>query len=261
VYGLDLKETKERSGFKRFHSVDITHPFELEDKFDFVFHLAAHNVTHVGNQATDLYQLVNVRGTQNVINAASTKNFIFLSTIKVYRPEGKPITENSPIDPAGKYEKSKWSAEDVCRQIYVEGKLCVFRSVNIVGSEQSPKAVIPVLFQKAMAGEPLEIFGPSESVLQLLFVEDAVDAFVQVVENEGLAGNYNLASADHISLGELAKSIKNICRSKSEVRLTNQTPALFSEVISTKVEKALGWKARTTIKEILEDYHQAICQK
>ncbi len=99
------------------------------------------------------------------------------------------------------------------------------------------------------------------SKCQLLYVEDAVDAFVQVVENDGLAGNYNLASEDHIRLGELAKSIKHICRSKSEVRLTNQTPALFSEVISTKVENALGWKAKTTIPEILEDYYHHLCLK
>ena len=258
VYGLDINDKGAGEGFKRFYSIDITHPFELTEKFDFVFHLAAHNVTHVGSQSADLYQLVNVRGTENVLNCAPAKNFIFLSTAKVYRAEGKPITENSAIEPASKYEASKFAAENICRELFVRGKLCVFRSVNIVGPGQPDKAVIPVLFKKAAAGEAMEIFGPRESFLQLLYVKDAVDAFVQVVERDGLAGNYNLASKDHMRLDELAESIKQICGSKSEIRLTNQALAPFSEVLANKVEKALGWKAKTTIREILEKYYQQI---
>lgn len=254
IYGLGLTQAGAQQGFKKFYAIDISHPFELKEHFDFVFHFAAHNVTHVGSQSPDLYQQVNVRGTENVLNAVRARNFIFLSTAKVYRAQGVPLTENSALGPAGKYEKSKLLGENLCREIFTRGKLCVLRAVNIVGPGQPQKAVIPVLFKKAMAGEPLEIFGPAGSFLQLLYVEDAVDAFLRVIEQEGLAGNYNLASSDFIRLDELAERIKKICRSKSEIKLTNQTTVPFSQVIPAKLERALGWKATTSIPAILEQY-------
>ena len=88
----------------------------------------------------------------------------------------------------------------------------MFRSVNIVGSGQPEKAVIPVLFKKAMSGEPLEIFGARESFLQFVFVEDAVEAFLKVCERDGVCGVFNLASRDNIP-DELARDIKRLCRS------------------------------------------------
>ncbi len=233
---------------------DITKPFALKDEFDFVFHLAAHNITHVGDKGADLYHLINVEGTRNVLKAAKAKHFVFLSTAKVYLAEGKPVTEDSPLLPLKEYEKSKLAAENVCTDILDSKDLLIFRAVNIVGKGQPEKAVIPVLFQKAVAGEPLEIFGPKDSVLQLLYVEDVVDAFVKVVEKGGLSGIYNLSSSGNITLGELAVAIKDLTGSKSEIRFVNKDKTTFSEVLSGKVEKALGWKARTTVREILEGY-------
>lgn len=233
---------------------DITKPFSLKAEFDFVFHLAAHNITHVGDTGADLYHLVNVEGTRNVLKAVAAKHFVLLSTAKIYLAQGKPITEDSPLLPLKEYEKSKLAAENVCADLVNSKSLLIFRAVNIVGKGQPDKAVIPVLFKKAAAGEPMEIFGPKDSVLQLLYVEDVVDAFVKVVEKGGLAGIYNLASPAKMTLGELAVAIKEICQSKSDIRFVNHDKATFSEVLSTKVEKELGWKARTTVREILEEY-------
>lgn len=255
IYGLGRTDQNVEPGFKKFYAIDISHPFELNEKFDFVFHLAAHNITSVGNQGEDLYRQINIRGTENVVNAVTTRNFIFLSTAKIYAAEGKPITENSPINPTAKYEKSKLAAENICRELFTSGKLCVLRSVNIVGPGQPEKAVIPVLFKKAMAQEAMEIFGPAQSVLQFLSVEDVIDAFMKIIEQDGLAGNYNLASEQHIRLDHLAEKIKKMCRSTSEIKLTNPSSSLFSPVVATKFNQAIDWRATATIDEILQAYH------
>jgi nucleoside-diphosphate-sugar epimerase len=238
---------------------DITKPFTLTDEFDFVFHLAAHNVTSVGEKETDLYYLVNVQGTVNVLKAVKTKRFVFLSTAKVYWSKGewsrtRPLDENATVLPVNFYEKTKLAAEERCREVLKEKNLLILRAVNIAGHGQSDKAVIPVLFKKAMAGEPLEIFGPKDLVLQFLYVEDAVDAFIKVIEKGGLSGTYNFASSEKITLGELAVAIKDACGSKSEIRFMNEDQTVFSEVLSGKLERDLGWKAKTTIREILDGY-------
>lgn len=259
VFALDRSQAG-GSPAAEFYEQDIGIPFQLSEEFDFVFHLAAHNVTHVGDRGPGLYEQINVRGTENVLNAARCRNFIFLSTAKVYKNEGRPVTEDSPLLPVNEYEKSKLAAESVCAKIFKGENLCMFRSVNIVGPGQPEKAVIPVLFKKAMSGEPLEIFGARESFLQFVFVEDVIDAFLKVCERDGVCGIFNLASRDNIRLDELARDIKRLCRSRSEIRFTSNTTAPFCEVIADKAKNELGWQAKTGVAEILKIYFEACCR-
>ncbi|MCB9771019.1 MAG: NAD(P)-dependent oxidoreductase [Candidatus Omnitrophica bacterium] len=254
VFGLDRINSSMSKGFVKFYCIDITAPFKIDEEFDFVFHLAAHNVTHVGSQETDLYHAVNVKGTENVLNAVKAAHFIFLSTTKIYKAEGKTLDERSPLLPAQEYEKSKLAAENLCREMCDAEKLLILRSVNIVGKGQPDKAILPVLFKKAMAGETLEIFGPRGLVLQLLYVQDVVDAFVKVIEKENLHGIYNLASLEHIRLDELAEKIKKMAQSTSEIRFSNESAVIFCEVNAIKAQNALDWQAKTKIQQILAEY-------
>ncbi len=253
VYGLDRADPL-FPGFREFYRKDITKVFTLKNNFDFVFHLAAYNVTHVGHPDADLYRLVNVLGTESVLKSVQADHFIFLSTTKVYLNQGKLINEDSPLLPLQEYEKSKLAAEQLCYENIDSQNLLIFRSVNIVGAGQPPKAVIPVFFSKASLGEVLEIFAPRGLVLQFLFVEDIVDAFVKVIEKENVSGIYNLASSDHIRLDQLAQMIKDICCSRSAIHCVDQSAPMFSPVSSVKAENTFDWKAKTTIKEILESY-------
>ncbi len=253
VYGLDCNDPLVE-GFVSFYCQDITKAFEIKENFDFVFHLAAHNVTYVGNPEANLYHRVNVVGTQNVLKAVKTDHFVFLSTTKVYLAEGKLIDEDSPILPLQEYEKSKLAAEEVCRKSLDPANLLIFRCANIVGQGQPQKAVIPVLFKKALATETMEIFVPRGLVLQFLFLEDLLNALVKVVEKENLSGVYNLAGDEHIRLDQLAQMIKEICHSTSAIDFTDESVPAFSPISSFKAEKALGWTAKTTIKEILASY-------
>ncbi len=254
VYGLD-RSSPIVVGLTHFYQQDITQSFTLGEDFNFVFHLAAYNVTHVGHQSAQQYQTVNVLGTHNVGAAVKTAHFVLLSTTKVYLSQGKLIDEDAPVLPVQEYEKSKLAAEEVCRKELDNRSLVIFRSVNIVGAGQPEKAVIPVLFKKAKAGELLEIFGPRSAVLQFLFVEDAVDAFVHLIEKDDVSGVYNLAGPYHIRLDELAQSIKKICHSSSEIHYNNEDLIEFSQVSSARAEKALNWQAKTPIHKILESYH------
>ena len=253
VYGLD-RSSPIVVGLTHSYQQDITQSFTLSEDFNFVFHLAAYNVTHVGHQSAQQYQTVNVLGTQNVVAAVKTAHFVLLSTTKVYLSQGKMIDENAPVLPLQEYEKSKLAAEEVCRKELDNCSLVIFRSVNIVGKGQPEKAVIPVLFKKARANEPLEIFGPRSAVLQFLFVEDAVDAFVKRIDKSHISGVYNLAGPYHIRLDELAQQIKQICHSSSEIRYNNNDLVEFSQVSSAKAEKAFNWQAKTPMYKILESY-------
>ncbi|MDP2652734.1 MAG: NAD(P)-dependent oxidoreductase [Candidatus Omnitrophota bacterium] len=259
VHGLDSASPGVQlpEGCSSFHRVDISRAFPQEGYFDFVFHLAAYNVTHVGDRSPEKYREVNVLGTEHVLSGVSSSHFVLLSTVKVYRNEGKPLAEDSPLEPQGEYEKSKLAAENLCRATLANGNLCVLRCVNIMGPGQAVKAVVPVLFDRAARGEPLEIFAPKESFLQFLSIRDLVSCCLEIVRKEGISGTFNAASPGRIRLDELAFAIRDICGSSSEVRFTGPQAEPFSEVLCENLGRALGWSPRMTIHEMLEDYYRA----
>ena len=149
IFALDIKKSRYADPrVKKFYRQDITKPFRLEGSFDFVFHLAAYNVTHVGKKDPVSYGRVNVKGTRHIIESAPAKNFILMSTAKVYRCEGKPIHEMSPLGPENDYEKSKLEAEMVCRKYIPRDQLTIFRPVNIVARARQIKPFFPYCFEK-----------------------------------------------------------------------------------------------------------------
>lgn len=261
IYALDIAppEPFKESRIKKFYQQDLAKPFKLDETFDFIFHLGAYNVTYVGFASPEEYRRVNVLGTENLLKSAKINNLVFFSTAKVYKSEGKPIDEDSVLEPAHDYEKSKLEGEDICRRRFEGENLCIFRPLNIVGPGQSQKAIIPVLFNNAMLGKPLDIFAPKESFLQFLYIDDVIRLCEIFIDRGGTNGIFNIFSKDKIRLDKLAFEIIQLCQSDSRVNFLNHGGAVFSEVTSKRVKGAFSWEARIKIRGILQRYHEARC--
>ncbi len=257
VFGLSASAPSSdlRSIFTEYYLHDLSEPFNLPETFDCVIHLAAYNVTHVGDTAADAYERVNVRGTQHLVTGVKTKRFIFLSTAKVYKNEGKPLTEDSPLAPAGAYERSKLEAEKICQTMVNEEDLVVLRSANIVGAGQALKAVVPVFFQKALRGEPLEIIVPRTTPMQFAAVPDVIAAFEAVLAHPQVHGTFNLASQEIITVEELARRIITLTRSSSALNVQDRPPVPAAPVIADKARRQLDWEAKISLDQLLQDYY------
>lgn len=262
IFGLDNKEDGEllhEPSLKRFFKQDIAKPFRLDTPFDYVFHLGALNVTHVGKEEYQAYHRVNVEGTENLIKAVNTRKFVFMSTAKVYQKREGAVDEGSPIDPAGDYERSKLEAEQICRRYFNKQDLTIFRSVNVVGPGQAQKAVIPVFFKKALHNEPLDILYSIHTSLQMLYVGDLLRAFDLLLEKDRGLGVVNLCREEIITLGELAEEIVAMCHSQSPIRFDSDEAVALTKVVSEKARAVLGWQAQVSIKDILRKYYEFLC--
>jgi dTDP-glucose 4,6-dehydratase len=224
-------------------------------EFDYVFHFAALNQTHVGKKDYDSYYQINVIGTKNVINSLNFKNFVLMSTAKVYKQSRGKIYESSPLEPIAEYERSKLEAEKICKENIGDRKLVILRPVNIVGPGQANKAILPVFFNNFMNNKPIDVFAPPETILQFLYIDDVIRAFKLVMERNGIEGIFNLSSVDNIRLDILVENIAAITNFKSPVNFSNNTESFFSEIVSDRAESVLNWKAEIGIKEILRRYY------
>lgn len=256
IFGLALGENGrdfDYSLVKDFFVQDISQPFKLSLSFDYVFHLAALNVTHVGKSDALAYQRINVEGTKNLLRAVATKKFVFMSTAKVYRRQRR-IDENSDILPENDYEKTKWMAEELCRRYLKADEVVILRPVNIVGPHQADKAILPIFFKNALQNQPLDVFVPRNTILQFLYIDDVVRLLESLIQNNEVSGVFNLSSLDRISIEDLALKIVALTHSRSPIQFSNEKEAVFSEVLSPRAKEVLNWQAQVSIEEILRRY-------
>ncbi len=240
---------------------DITTPFTVIEPFDVVIHLAAYNITNVGNTDPSIYSRVNIEGTKHVLSGVQAKKYIFLSTTKFYRKGIEIIREDSDIDPQNAYEQSKWQAEQACLNLKPAQELVILRCTNVFGPGQPEKAVIPIFFSKAMSNEPIKVFGPKGTWLQFVYIDDLISAILNVATNPQVHGVFNLASSELVRLEDLASMIKKICKSSSDITFTDEGSQPKMEVSCDKIKRATGWQPSINLEEGLRRYYQYYAQQ
>src|SRR3954469_7904402 len=215
-----------------------------------VFHLAAQvAVTTSLIEPREDFD-INVRGTLNILDALRRRNepvpFVFASTNKVYgdladvaldktneayvprdpalRAHG--VGETRPLDFHTPYGCSKGAADqyvlDYARSFGVP--TCVLRMSCIYGPRQmgtEDQGWVAHFLIRALAGQPITIYGDGRQVRDILYVADAVEAYVsawrRIESVGGRAFNLGGGRANAVSLRLLLKHIETLLG--REVRL------------------------------------------
>jgi CDP-paratose 2-epimerase len=220
---------------------------------------------------------INVRGTLNVLDAIRLRRdpvpVIFASTNKVYgdlgdlaivsksdryEPEGlfagRGISETRPLDFHTPYGCSKGAADqyilDYARSFGIPS--VVFRMSCIYGRRQmgtEDQGWVAHFLIRALAGEPVTIYGDGKQVRDILDVSDAVDAYVSAFDRAGdVAGNpFNLGGgpSNAISLLELLDEIRAVTDRRVELdfRDWRQGDQRWYVSDTAKAREALGLSA------------------
>ena len=122
--------------------------------------------------------------------------FHHISTDEVYGSLGETglFTEETPYDPRSPYSASKAGSDHlVSAWGHTFGlPVLITNCSNNYGPYHFPEKLIPLMIVKALAGEPLPIYGKGDQVRDWLFVEDHVRA-LQTVFEKGVPGRtYNI---------------------------------------------------------------------
>lgn len=152
---------------------------------DAVWHLAAE--THVDRSLLDPAPFVdtNVRGTLVLLEALRAAGreipLLHVGTDEVYgslAPDEPPATEEHPLAPTSPYAASKLAADQLV-QAWARSyglSATITRCANTYGPFQFPEKLIPLMVTRAMAGEPLPLYGDGRQRRDWLYVDDHVAA-------------------------------------------------------------------------------------
>jgi nucleoside-diphosphate-sugar epimerase len=194
---------------------------------DYVFHMAAMiSVPESMDKPIECVDL-NVNGLLVVLEEAAeagVKKLCFSTSAAIYGDNPTvPKREAMYPEPKSPYAITKLDGEYYCNMFTQEGRLetACLRYFNVFGPRQDPNsayaAAVPIFTAKAVANEPITIFGDGEQTRDFIFVKDIVAANVFMAENK-FTGVYNIAYGAKITINNLVDTIKNITGSNSEVK-------------------------------------------
>jgi UDP-glucose 4-epimerase len=191
---------------------------------------------------------LNAEGTLNVLEEAASagaKKLCFSTSAAIYgdNPE-VPKKETMLPEPKSPYAVTKLDGEYYCGMFAEEGKLqtACLRYFNVFGPRQDPgsayAAAVPIFTAKAVAGEPMTVFGDGEQTRDFIYVKDIVAANVFMARND-FSGVYNVAYGRKITINGLVKLIKKITGSNSEIVYKKERPGDVKHSMAS-IEKLLS---------------------
>ena len=262
----------------RFHftNASIRDMNELErlvGQVDFIYHLAA----AVGVELvvkSPVYTIEdNVRGTETVLAAAAKRGVgvLLTSTSEVYGKserdrfrEDDDLLIGPPTFGRWSYACSKLLDEFLAIAYWREKRLPVFvtRLFNTVGPRQTGRygMVLPRFVQAALRDEPIAVHDDGKQTRCFCHVSDVVRALLALPKQARAVGQvYNLGSTEEVSILELARRVKQMTESRSELRFISYDQAyakgfedMRRRVPSTeKIYQLMGWRATKVLDEIL----------
>jgi len=246
---------------------------ELVDQCDVIFHLAAAVGVKLIVESPVRTIETNVHGTEVVLSLANKKKkkVLIASTSEVYGLSTQvPFKEDGNLV-MGATTKGRWSYacskaidEFLALAYWREKKLptVVVRLFNTVGPRQTGQygMVIPTFVKQALAGRPITVYGDGKQSRCFGYVGDVVGALLKLMDDEDAVGQvFNIGSNQEIAIIDLAKKVKTLTKSDSEIVLVPYDEAYeegFEDMPrrvpdTSKINKQVGFKPERDLEGIL----------
>ena len=270
-----LEEAMKNPNF-RFVKGDIAdrdfvyHLFE-EEHPDIVVNFAAESHVDRSIENPEIFLKTNIMGTQVLMDACrkyGIKRYHQVSTDEVYGdlPLDQPdlfFTEETPIHTSSPYSSSKAGADLLVLAYYRTFGLpvSITRCSNNYGPYHFPEKLIPLMISRALADEPLPVYGKGENVRDWLYVKDHCSA-IDLVMRKGRVGEvYNVGGHNERTNLEVVKTIlAQLGKPESLITYVTDRPGhdMRYAIDPTKIHTELGWLPETKfddgIKATIEWY-------
>lgn len=246
----------------------------LISECDVIYHLAsAVGVELIINKPVEVIERC-ILGTDIVLKIANRykKKVLITSTSEIYGKNSKVPFNEEDDRLLGPTTKSRWSYscskaidEFLALAYYKEKNLpvVIVRLFNTIGPRQTGQygMVAPRLVGQALRNESITVYGDGNQSRCFCSVTDVVRALMQVMNHPDCVGQiFNIGSTDEITIADLAKKVKKITESKSELIYIPYDQAYefgFEDMArrvpdTKKIQKVIGWEPMLKLEDTLK---------
>jgi dTDP-glucose 4,6-dehydratase len=251
-----------------------------EFKPDAMMHLAAESHVDRSIDGPQEFIATNIDGTFTLLQEAlrywrglpaeraERFRFLHVSTDEVFGSLGAAglFTEDSPYSPNSPYSASKAASDHLVRAWHHTYGLpaLITNCSNNYGPYQFPEKLIPHMIIKALAEEPLPVYGDGQNIRDWLFVEDHARALLLAVEKGVPGETYNIGGKNERTNLQIVEAI---CDRLDRALPPRNEPrrrliAFVADrpghdrryaIDASKVERELGWRAQKTFETGIEE--------
>lgn len=236
----------------------------LERHYDVLVHLAARAGVRPSIANPVLYQEVNVRGTQNLLEFArrcGVPQFVFASSSSVYgiNPAVPWREDDHVLQPISPYASTKVSGE-LLGHVYSHLfglRFVALRFFTVYGPRQRPDLAIRKFAQLMLNAERVPLYGDGGSRRDYTFVQDIVDGIVAAMGYSATRYEViNLGNNQAVTLGQLVRELEGVLGVAARIeRLPDQqgdVPQTWASI--EKAGTLLGYAPRTPLGAGLERF-------
>ena len=233
-----------------------------QEKPDVVVNFAAES--HVDRSVTnpEIFLTTNILGTSVLMDACrryGVGRYHQVSTDEVYGdlPLDRPdlfFTEETPIHTSSPYSASKASADLLVMAYHRTYGLpaTISRCSNNYGPYHFPEKLIPLMITRALADEPLPVYGEGLNVRDWLYVEDHCSAIDLIIRKGRVGEVYNIGGHNERTNMQVVKTIlQALGKPESLIRHVTDRPGHDRRyaIDPSKIHRELGWLPKTPFDE------------
>ncbi len=261
----NIEKLKNNEDFK-FLKKDVRDDLEIKEKIDYIFDLASRaSPKDFRTYPIDILT-TNGFGVYNLLRVAEKNNakFLFSSTSEVYGdPKEHPQKETywgnvNPVGIRSCYDEAKRFAEAMVMAFVRERNLDarIIRIFNTYGPRlnEYDGRVVSNFITQALKNEPITVYGNGTQTRSFCYVSDMVEGIYKAMMTGEKGDIYNLGNEEEYKILDIAKIIKNLTNSDSEIvfkDLPEDDPKIRKPDIS-KAGKYLNWKPKVKLEEGLK---------
>jgi GDP-4-dehydro-6-deoxy-D-mannose reductase len=255
-------------GFDSYLAADLTDSRQVlsvveQARPDWIFNLAG----LVRGIAPDIYR-VNLIGAVNLLEAvkcAAPNAAVLLvgsaAEYGIWPASHMPLSEEHECRPVGPYGLSKYAMTaaglDYARNLGT--KVIIARPFNLIGAGMPTNLVAGAIAQRAKAvltdAEPVINVGNADSQRDFIAIEDAVDAYVKLLQSARWGEVFNVCSGEPYSIRQIIDTLLSFAAQPIRVledealKRVNDAPVVVGD--ARKAMRACGFRARTSLHDAL----------
>ncbi len=191
--------------------------------------------------------------------------FLHVSTDEVYGTLGETgkFTETTPYAPNSPYSASKAASDHLVRAFHHTYGLPTLTTncSNNYGPYHFPEKLIPLVIAKALAGEPLPVYGDGKQVRDWLYVADHCEAIRTVLAKGAVGETYNVGGNSERQNIEVVRAICDLLdqrRPRADGKLRSSQITFVADrpghdrryaIDASKLKNELGWEPKHTFEQ------------